>query len=602
MRFSIINKIALLSSFATIVVLQRCNAIPTSVLMTSPIYEQTVKATNGRTFDLSYGGWNKYGVPVFYRSNAYFYVFTNGQPISFSVREQFDVVVFGNNDGMGYTFNKWVSLTNKTQNVKLDSKYKYAYINVRLRGHENDNIPEELIKSAISFTPSDLDKISYYEPKKGDCIIDLCHPTEEIKRYQIFADGKTDCSQNINAFIRSNYFKDKLKNYRVKLILGDRQSKLPLLAKGQITITSMPLYDSHLTIVLNSNVDFVRDDIHTLTLKEMDEGIECPSYCSLLVCGFDNVTLTTDSKNKPIINGRVDYILSTNNNTYYEGVLSKNGKKYWSSFYHVGLKAIACNNISIKNVCVRDCVTECVSIYNCSNISVSRVDVDRAIGDNGITLSNSPEGFVHANQCIARNCGDVGICIQGDSALVENCLVEYCGNRKSPLDSDYGMNSSFNCGGAYGSEPRLHGYTSSHIVFSKCKAQNCANYAWYTDTPGTIIDNCIINNIISTWQPEWAELDLSKFKYSTLGHRKGACAVVTNTAAATANALVFNNCKISNVPYLASSSTKDDAIVYNKCVIKSLYPCSYDNKAKSTLVSCKTDKTIKKLNNINVRQ
>lgn len=602
MRYSIINRIALISIYTTIAILQSCNAKQTGLSIHSPVYDKTVKETDGKTFDLSYGGWNKYGVPLFYRSNAYFYVYTNGQPISFSVREQFDVVVFGNNEGMGYTFKKWVPLSSNTQRVILDSKFKYAYINVRLLGHENENIPEELLKNAISFSPSDLSKISYKEQKKGDFIIDLCHPTEDIKQYQIFADGKTDCSQNINSFITSDYFKNIIKKYRVKLIFGDKKSKLPLLATGQITITSMPLYDSHLTIILNSNIDFVRDDIHALTLREMEEGIASPSYCSFLVCGFDTVSIKTDRNTKPTINGGVEHILSTNNNTYYEGVLSKNGKKYWSSFYHVGLKATACKNISINDVNVRDCVTECVSIYNCSNISINGVVVDRAIGDNGITLSNSPEGFIHVNHCIARNCGDVGICIQGDSALVENCLVEYCGNRKSPLDSDYGVNGTFNCGGAYGTEPRLHGYTSSHIVFSKCKAQNCANYAWYTDTPGTIINNSIIKNIVTTWQPEWAELDMSKYKYSTLGHRKSACAVVTNTASATENSLVFNNCKIYNVPYLASSSTEDDAIVYNNCIIKSLYPCSYDNNAKCTLKSCKTDKTVMNLKSIIIRK
>ena len=95
---------------------------------------------------------------------------------------------------------------------------------------------------------------------------------------------------------------------------------------------------------------------------------------------------------------------------------------------------------------------------------------------------------------------------------------------------------------------------------------------------------------------------MSRFKYSTLGHRKSACAVVTSSASNAENALVFNNCRISNVPYLASSSTKDNAIVYNKCVIKSLYQCPYENKAKSTLVSCRTDKTVKNLKNIKVRK
>lgn len=602
MRYSLINRILLLLAFASIVAFQSCNAQPASIPLNSPIYEQTIKATDGSTFDLSYGGWNKHGVPLFYRSNAYFYVYTNGQPISFNVREQFDVVVFGNNDGMGYTFAQWVPLSNNTQNVTLDSKYKYAYINVRLHGHENENIPEELIKDAISFSPSDLDKISHHDPKIDDIAIDLCHPSEEIKQYQIFADGKTDCSKNINAFIKSDYFKDKLINYRVKLILGDKNSKLPLLSTGQITITSMPMYDTHLTISLNSDVNFVRDDIQGLSLKEMEEGVESPSYNSLFLCGFDNVTLTTDRKTMPTINGGVDHILTTNDNTYYEGILSKSGKKYWSSFYHVGLKATACNNIIVNNVCIRDCVTECVSIYNCSSINMSHVVADRAIGDNGITLANAPEGFVHVNGCIARNCSDVGICIQGDSALVENCLVECCGNRKSPLDSDYGVNSSFNCGGAYGTEPRLGGYTSSRIIFRKCKALHCANYAWYTDTPGTIVENCTIHDIVTTWQTQWAELNMREFKYSTLGHRKSACAVVTSSASGVENALVFNNCKITNVPFLASSSTKDNAIVYNKCVIKSLYKCPYDNKAKSTLVSCKTDKTVMNLKNIQVRK
>lgn len=592
----------MLFAFATVIAFQSCNAQPVGIPLYSPIYEQTVKATDGKTFDLSYGGWNKHGVPLFYRSNAYFYVYTNGQPVTFSVREQFDVVVFGNNDGMGYTFAQWIPLSSNTQNVTLDSKFKYAYINVRLRGHESEIIPRELLKDAISFSPSVLGKISHHAPKIDDTIIDLCHPSEDIKQYQIFADGKTDCSKNINAFIRSDYFKNQLAKYRVKLILGDKKSRLPLLSKGQITITGMPMYDSHLTILLSSDVNFVRDDIQGLSLKDMEEGIESPSYCSLFIGGFDIITLTTDCKTMPTINGGVDYILSTNGNTYYEGLLSKSGKKYWSSFYHVGLKATACNNIFVNKVNIYDCVTECVSIFGCPNINMNHVVVDRAIGDNGITLTNAPSGFIHVNNCTARNCGDVGICIQGDSALVENCLVEYCGNRKSPLDSDYGVNGSFNCGGAYSTEPRLGGYTSSHLVFRKCKAQHCANYAWYIDTPGTIVENSFISDIVSTWQSEWEKLDRREFKYSTLGHRKSACAVVTNTASATENALVFNNCKITDVPYLASCSTKDNAIVYNKCLIKSLYQCPYENKAQSTLVSCKTDKTVKNQKYIKVRK
>ena len=88
MRYSIINRIALISIYTTIAILQSCNAKQTGLSIHSPVYDKTVKETDGKTFDLSYGGWNKYGVPLFYRSNAYFYVYTNGQPISFRVREQ----------------------------------------------------------------------------------------------------------------------------------------------------------------------------------------------------------------------------------------------------------------------------------------------------------------------------------------------------------------------------------------------------------------------------------------------------------------------------------------------------------------------------------
>lgn len=593
MKRHIINRIILGLAFASSFALQNCNAQPANIPSHSPIYEQTVKATDGKTFDLYYGAWNKDGYTSTYRSRAFFYIETHGKPVTFSVREQFRVIVFGNNEGVFNSFATWVPLTDQSQNITLDNKYKYAYILLRLKGHEDENIPIELIKDAICFGKESSDILFPFNNKKDKYVLDLNQPSSEFREYQIIPDGQSDCSAKLYNLFHDPLFKQRLQENDVELIMGDKNSTKPLLFTNGVIISGTPNQKCKLKIVVNSDVVFNRQDIIVPKLEALYDGCETTQYPCISIGGFETIEVTSNRKKAPNIYGGKDVLLSTNGNVYYEGVESRDGKKYYSSFLHQGLLFRLCNNVNVNNLTISDCTTECLSVSLCKNVKLTNITVDGVIGENGITVSTIPGGFAHIYKCKAYDCVDSGINIQGDSALVEKCYVERCGNFTTPLEPLFAINGSFNCGGAYSAEPVLGGYTKSHIVYKNCTAKHCANYAWYADAPGTIVESSHIEDIVCTWMPEIETISKKDFKYSRNGLRKSGCAVVTALAQKVESAIVFNNCRISSVSYLSSGNSKQDAIIYNNCSFKNYRKTNFENSFDCKITKSKMDKSFK---------
>lgn len=433
-------------------------------------------------------------------------------------------------------------------------------------------------------------KVGYMLPDPkyaGEVTLVLNDMKGYLSRYNLIADGTTDNSVNLKALVIDPAFRYFMRNRKVKLVFApnnslDENPSGLYLFKSPIEIDSYG-YMREIEIVLNADLKFDFSSATVPTLQELKDSTTniAPNFSCFRFSNFASLKFRgTGVREDNPTNLRLCYInggADTFNGTYYEGLISTSGIKYYSSFNNAIISAFGCGKVEFDDF---EAFNTYHGITASGNCYVSGLYIHDVRGDNGITVGGNStyykgeRGGVVRN-CICESCQDLGISIQGRNFLVENCICKNCGNNNDPESESWGVNSSFNSGGGYSCEVKLkdaiHTEIPVNITFINCIAEDCYNYGFYTDIAGVQMINCQVKNITKTWKDSYEELLQSdRFRYGPLPLRKGAAIMLASTAVDASNPLPtfrLSNCYISNVNGLSSIGIVGAEVQFYNCII-----------------------------------
>ena len=203
-------------------------------------------------------------------------------------------------------------------------------------------------------------------------------------------------------------------------------------------------------------------------------------------------------------NNRLDNIIIEGNNHYIDGNGSNvtlNNSTTSGLYQAKTLQILGIDNLKINNLVVKNGYKDCCTVTDCSCGEINNCEFIGSYRDNGFGVGSS--GIenplpVYVNNCVARNCRDLGFSTwYGKNVIYNNCYAYNCGNTgNTSYDNTY-----TSAGGGFSSEtPTSTTEEQGNLstTFNNCIADSCKNYGFYFNTKNIIINNCEIKNIVST--------------------------------------------------------------------------------------------------------
>lgn len=332
---------------------------------------------------------------------------------------------------------------------------------------------------------------------------------------------------------------------------------------GFTMLLSDTIYISRSNVTLNINCDI------TFTKSVYDKN----NSMNVIEVGYSRYSRTPIS-NIQIIGNNIEINGNGNNLSFVE---TSHTKPNYGDIIHFRrvkngkISGITCNN-AIENG---------IRIYMCQNITVENCELKNTKLDNGLTVMGLPvyeENWSYNddtcnNNVIVRNCTshnnkDVGF----SASLCRNVLFDTC------VSYENGTATGFNAGGGFSHE--CLGFSTYYnepntwnglTTFYNCIAYNNQNYGIYTDTNGTIINNCTIDTVIQNQSGTYGRTIYGGNGIYALSS-KGAVSIINTTITNTdAYAIVFSN----SAPSIASALNIENITISNTA--KGIYCSNTDN-------------------------
>lgn len=432
-------------------------------------------------------------------------------------------------------------------------------------------------------------------------------------------EGVEDNSDKLNALLSSRLYTTACVEHKVKLLFPSNWS----LTDSPITyIFKKPIVFSgrEVRFILTGCLKFDFSDYSYRSLKDIEDGIESPNLNCFDFTSCDVVEIlgiksknSIDSSNK-ISAPYIDCGEDTINGDYFVRQ-EINGVRYYTTDDQYGIRIVNSNYVHINNIEIFN--TQYAISSQAQFQLIENCYIHDVVNDNGITTLGAHSTYMDRhNMAIIRNCRvenilGVGINIQSFFGLVENCLAKNCGNN-CINEPNYGTRGSGTAGGGFSveslSDTQGLWYNNVNVTFNNCKAIDCYNYAFGSDSGGVCLTNCIAENISDTYK----EISSSDFLYSSNSIRKGAFFHLGNTQYSQNPRKMYpcfavncridnvdkvyynqNNAENSNVPYFFISNSYIKDVQYSKHISSlDFYGCIVSN-------SCLDNVQIEKLTPIN---
>ena len=381
-----------------------------------------------------------------------------------------------------------------------------------------------------------------------------------LSKYNIVeGEGVYDNAEKINKLVNDSIFKKIICSYKSVSIVFSRK-KEPYIFYNSIYM--LYYLDCGITTRLVINNDLIYD-CKNLISPSLDE-VNSPNYKAkdftfihtdaVHICG--NYTKNKKIRLITISTRNIGHLI------YYEGV----GDYIYSSFslapFNLSNTCLSISNISID------------SFYHGLGTSaniIKNVIVSNIFGDNGITISKNsylPNLASKVINCYVSHCIDLGISSQTQLCIIENCVIEDCGNSKDMTDSNFGVNGSFNAGGGISIEPKIVNLPYSKCTINNCIIRNCYNYAIGTDiSDNIIVTNTLIENIISSYNEKFKKLE--GFKYQSKNIRQGGI-IYTNSDVNNYLNILIKDCVIKDSNVGLALNCKKGIPTFKGCTISGI--------------------------------
>ena len=433
-----------------------------------------------------------------------------------------------------------------------------------------------------------------------------------LSKYNLkIGENVEDNADKLNALFNSTLYKNAAMEHKINLLFPCSNSitSVPniFLFKKPIKINS-----TNASIILGACIKF---DFSNYTYRSIEDiknnkpeiNVNCFEFTSC-----PNVTIIGNKSKNLIINDKTSssYIDCGENTIKGDYYIRQqiNGKNYYTTDGQYGILIQNSDKVNIDGIEVFN--TQYAISVQARYANIENCYIHDVVNDNGITVLGAHTTYMDTNNmsiiknCRIENVKGVGINIQSYFGIVENCLVKNTGNN-CINEENYGTRGSGVAGGAYSVESLSDNlgnfYYKVNVQFINCKAKDCYNYAFGSDSGGIILINCQADNIISTYNEN---VDNSQFLYSSNSIRKGAFFHLGNTQFLKSGGTkrkIFpcfaNNCFIQNVdkiyynqnnnsdeenkkliPYFTISNSYINSVPYTKFISdEDIYSCYVNN-------------------------
>lgn len=498
--------------------------------------------------------------------------------------------------------NRWTGLTGNSTVLFAGGQIQNGEIAFQNNGDNQQFIDWNALGNGITISGTQF--IFDLTHKYTDTVLfDLQYLEGPFKQYKCLCDSTTDNSAHLNGLLNDKMFRWCACRRKVVIRFSESRKhnginnnyylfKSPIAIDGGLQFKNLELQiDTDVVFDFSEKVAPTKEQIET-TSGGYPAGVEtdfrCFNFKGIGALSIVGSCIKKGSERRPV---KIDCGFSSliTNNNYYEGLLRSDGTtKVYSSFSNC-VSVTGCLLVTISNVHVDNSAQGLVC--SSAHADITAVKVTNVHGDNGITVSPiSDNRYPDYGSCI-RNCycadiQDIGISVQQNNTIVEGCFCERCGNNNDPLSSGWGVNSSFNTGGAYDVELTLSSRYSSvpkellNVAFIACTASDCYNYAMFIDKGSAHVNGCTFINMTPTYSSDYDSL--TGFKFQAVSIRKQGTFVVPNSN----GAIKVTSSLIKGVSLLS----RLEGVTFYNCELRSLNTDSaLGTTDNSVLIACDVD-------------